>query len=148
MQTTGQNKKLLSQINVTPLVDVMLVLLVIFMITAPMMQTGMDVKLPQVEAGEINADEEPLVVAITSARGVFIGSRALTMKELKTELEAMRPKGRMVLLKADETVPYGVVMAALSAIKKAGIEKVGMITEPPSTESTTASTTASTGAGG
>ncbi len=128
MQTTGQNKKLLSQINVTPLVDVMLVLLVIFMITAPIMQTGVDVKLPHVEAGEINADEEPLIVAITNARSVFIGSRAIAMKELKTSLAAMRP--RMVLLKADETVPYGVVMSVLSEIKKAGIEKVGMMTEP------------------
>lgn len=131
MQTTSQNKRLLSQINVTPLVDVMLVLLVIFMITAPMMQTGADVKLPQVEAGEINADEEPLVVVVTSARAVFVGSRAIAMKELKTALKAMRSNGRMVLLKADETVPYGVVMAALSEIKKAGIEKVGMMTEPP-----------------
>ncbi|MBI5235147.1 MAG: ExbD/TolR family protein [Deltaproteobacteria bacterium] len=130
MLETGKNKKLLSQINVTPFVDVCLVLLVIFMVTAPMMQTGVDVKLPQVEAGEVSADEEPLVVVVTSARRVFIGSRAIAVKEIKTELGARQSKGRMVLLKADETVPYGVVMAALSEIKKAGIEKVGMMTEP------------------
>lgn len=131
---TGNRKStlLMSQINVTPFVDVMLVLLIIFMVTAPMMQEGLDVNLPKVEAAAINQQDEPLVVTIDKAKRVYLNGRQFKRKELTEKLEAIaaEDKGRMVLLRADETVPYGTVMGAMADIRKAGIVKVGMMTEP------------------
>lgn len=128
----GPEKRFMSQINVTPLVDVMLVLLIIFMVTAPMMQEGLEVNLPNVEATGIKQDSEPLVVTIDKDRRVFINDKRLKTSELKAKLEAIARsrKGVTVLLKADEAVPYGVVVSAMAEIRKAGIEKVGMVTEP------------------
>ncbi|HXI10179.1 MAG TPA: protein TolR [Thermodesulfobacteriota bacterium] len=124
----------MSQINVTPLVDVMLVLLIIFMVTAPMMQAGIDVKLPKVDASAISSTEEPLVVSIDSRKRIFLNERRFTPSELFAKLAAIHRsnKDKMVLLRADETVPYGVIMETMSNIRKAGIEKVGMVTEPDS----------------
>lgn len=126
------DKRLMSQINVTPLVDVMLVLLIIFMVTAPMMQAGIDVELPKVEASAIKAADEPVIVTIDRWKRVFVGERAVRTTDLKDTLERVRKERRdvTVLLKADENVPYGTVASAMSEIRKAGIEKVGMVTEP------------------
>lgn len=127
-----RNRRFMSQINVTPLVDVMLVLLIIFMVTAPMMQAGIDVELPKVEASAIKAGDEPVVVTIDRWKRVFVGERAVKTTDLKASLERIRKTRRdiTVLLKADESVPYGAVASAMSDIRKAGIEKVGMVTEP------------------
>lgn len=122
----------MSQINVTPLVDVMLVLLIIFMITAPMMQEGIEVKLPAVEAGAVSHEEEPLIVTITANGRIYIGARQLGKADVTAALDQAhktRPDGT-VLLKADETVPYGRVMDAMAAVRKAGFTKIGMLTEP------------------
>ncbi|MBI5810635.1 MAG: protein TolR [Deltaproteobacteria bacterium] len=129
---TRRGARFMSQINVTPLVDVMLVLLIIFMVTAPMMQEGIDVNLPHVEASAITHEDEPLVITVDRGRRIHIGGVAVKAGELKEKLAAInktRP-GRMVLLRADETVPYGTIVSAMADIRKAGIEKIGMATEP------------------
>ncbi|MFQ5586792.1 MAG: protein TolR [Thermodesulfobacteriota bacterium] len=125
-------KSVLSQINVTPLVDVMLVLLIIFMVTAPMMQEGIDVNLPKVTAGGVTAGDEPLVVTIDRKGNLFLERRKMTPGQFGKKLTAIqkRKKETMVLLRADAKVPYGYVVKAMAEIRKAGIQKVGMVTEP------------------
>lgn len=132
MEAGGPEKRPLSQINVTPLVDVMLVLLIIFMVTAPMMQEGMDVNLPKVEASGMSARDEPLVITINRDRRIFINDTAFRPSELQGKIEAIRKtrSGLTVLLRADESVPYGHVMGTMAAIRKAGISQIGLVTEP------------------
>ena len=122
----------MSQINVTPLVDVMLVLLVIFMVTAPMMQQGVQVNLPKAETKALTAPEESVVVSIEKSGGVFINSAQIPASELRAKLSEMfatRSK-KEVFLKADKDVTYGEVVKAMAEIKGAGIERLGMVTEP------------------
>lgn len=124
-------KRFMSQINVTPLVDVMLVLLIIFMVTAPMMQEGVDVNLPRVEASSVDNRDEPLVVTVDRSRRFYINSKPVKLSELKAKLSAIsRGAEKTVLLRADESLPYGYVMSAMSEVRKAGITKVGLVTEP------------------
>ena len=127
----------ISQINVTPFVDVMLVLLVIFMVTAPILQQGVQVNLPEAKAGAIAGKEEPLVVSITKKGQVYLNDNRIKLAELKLKLQAIRQvqKGKEVFLRADKSVPYGVVMKAIATIKEAGIVKLGMVTQPPPTRS-------------
>jgi biopolymer transport protein TolR len=115
------DRKVLSQINVIPLVDIVLVLLIIFMITAPMLEEGIDVNLPKVEASGLPVPKEPVIVTIDSKRRVFINKKRLKPTELGKKLEAIfkRRTDRMVLLKADATVPYGFVAEAMAEIRKA-----------------------------
>jgi biopolymer transport protein TolR len=122
----------MSQINVTPLVDVMLVLLVIFMVTAPMMQQGVQVNLPKAETKALPAPEESVVVSIERSGNVFINSAEIPASDLRTKLRDMfaaRTK-KEVFLKADTDVPYGEVVKTMAEIKGAGIERLGMVTEP------------------
>ena len=122
----------MSQINVTPLVDVMLVLLVIFMVTAPMMQQGVQVNLPKAETKALTAPEESVVVSIEKSGGVYINSAQIPASELRAKLSEMfasRSK-KEVFLKADKDVTYGEVVKAMAEIKGAGIERLGMVTEP------------------
>ncbi|HJX30607.1 MAG TPA: protein TolR [Thermodesulfobacteriota bacterium] len=124
--------RMLSEINVTPFVDVMLVLLVIFMVTAPMMQSGFDVDLPQVKAKTIQTNEKPLIVTISKDKKIEILDYEFTLDRLKSKLEFIS-KGRAdkeIYLKADKAVPYGFVMEVMAEIKDAGYEKLGMITLP------------------
>jgi len=123
---------LISDINVTPLVDVMLVLLIIFMVTAPMMIHGVKVNLPITESKSIKTKEDPLILSITKKRLIFIENYNVTFNSLKGKLKKIvaNRAGKEILLQADKDVPYGFVMKVMSQVKEAGIIKVGMITEP------------------
>ena len=134
--SSQRNGSTISQINVTPLVDVMLVLLVIFMVTAPIIQQGVQVNLPQAKAGAIPGKEEQLVVAITRSGKIYLNDNPMTLAELGLKLRAIRQlrQDREVYLRADQDVRYGIVMRTIAEIKQAGIEKLGMVTRPPSQE--------------
>ena len=126
------DRQTMSQINVTPLVDVMLVLLIIFMVTAPMMQQGVQVNLPKADTKALNPQETTVVVSIERSGRLFINSAEVPGTELKaklTDMFATRSK-KEVFLKADKDVPYGEVIKAMAEIKGAGIERLGMVTEP------------------
>jgi biopolymer transport protein TolR len=123
----------ISQINVTPLVDVMLVLLVIFMVTAPILQQGVAVDLPKTRGSALGADEEPLVVGLAKDGALYLNDNPMALGDLSAKLVAInkaRP-GRRVLLRADASVPYGQVIGVVAALKEAGIDRLGMVTEPP-----------------
>jgi biopolymer transport protein TolR len=122
----------MSQINVTPLVDVMLVLLVIFMVTAPMMQQGVQVNLPKAATKAMSAQEETVVVSLDKNGKLYLNKTEIAPAELREKLTAMfanRTK-KEVFLKADQDVPYGEVVKTMAEIKGAGIERLGMVTEP------------------
>jgi len=122
----------MSQINVTPLVDVMLVLLIIFMVTAPMMQQGVQVNLPKADTKALTPQETTVVVSIERTGKIFINNAEIPTAELRSRLSGMfatRSK-KEVFLKADKDVPYGEVVKAMAEIKGAGIERLGMVTEP------------------
>ncbi len=125
----------LADINVTPLVDVVLVLLIIFMVTAPMMQRGVDVDLPRAESA-VGQEEQRLIVTIDSSLRVYLNERSMPLGELQQHLVTVAAAYRdpFVYLRADQAVPYGRVMAVMDRIKKAGIEKVGLVTEPGAVE--------------
>jgi biopolymer transport protein TolR len=126
----GQN--LISDINVTPLVDVMLVLLIIFMVTAPMMMHGVKVDLPRTESKSIKSEEDPLILTTTREKFIFIEEYKVDHKNLRGKLERIfaNRSGKEILLQADKDVPYGFVMEVMAQVKEAGITKVGMITKP------------------
>ena len=128
----GSGDELNSEINVTPMVDVMLVLLIIFMITAPMMNTGVDVDLPQVTAKNIEDPEGKLVMAIAKDNRIFLGGTQITWKDLGAKLKANeRVKRESALyIDADTALPYGVVVTAMAIAKDAGVVKVMMLTNP------------------
>ena len=130
---SGQRGQFASQINVTPLVDVMLVLLVIFMVTAPMIQQGVEVSVPRVKASALPGKEEQFVVSITKDSQIYLNDAKLSADDLTGKLKAIaqeRPD-RQVFIRADDQVPYGQVIRTMAAIKAAGIENVGMVTEMP-----------------
>jgi len=121
----------MADINVTPLVDVMLVLLIIFMITAPMMTTGLEVDLPKTKAGELKA-EKPLLITINAEGKIFINQQEFPLERLGIWLKEARKRGWLkgVTLKADRRCPYGIVAKVLAEIQAIGITEVGLVTEP------------------
>ncbi|NLX51568.1 MAG: protein TolR [Deltaproteobacteria bacterium] len=123
----------MADINVTPLVDVMLVLLIIFMVTAPMLSMGIDVNLPRVKSKSIDLAEEKLVLSINESREVYLNKTRLPMQDLHAKLAAIFAQrvDREIFLRADKNVPYGFVVEVMSEIRRAGVDKLGMITEPP-----------------
>ncbi|MDP2278707.1 MAG: protein TolR [Nitrospirota bacterium] len=125
----GRDRNVLSEINVTPFVDVMLVLLIIFMVTAPLLQQGIDVDLPQAKGKDLPS-EERITLVIKKDGIIFMNDKPMSMPEIKQKLTAISKLNPNVFLKADKDVPYGFVVQVMSDIKEAGIEKLGMITEP------------------
>jgi biopolymer transport protein TolR len=136
MRSGDNQDSLMSEINVTPFVDVMLVLLIIFMVTAPMMMQGMDVALPQVTSKPLETKEDHLMITLNKDGQIYINDFLVTLDTLQDKL-AKIIQGRAnpdVYLKADREVPYGMVAQAMAQIKDAGIERLGMVTEPAAPE--------------
>ncbi len=122
----------MSEINVTPFVDVMLVLLIIFMVTAPMMIQGVEVSLPEATSKPLPSEQEQLVITIDQNNQVYINDFRVSIENLKEKLMQItkNQKADEIYLRADKTVAYGMVVYVMSEIKGAGIEKLGMITDP------------------
>ena len=132
MELNHGGRRLMSEINVTPFVDVMLVLLIIFMVTAPMMMQGVDVNLPRTTTQPIASEEERLVISITGKRNIYLNEYKISLNTLQRKLQTIyqhRPD-RAVFLRADQTLPYGFVMEVMAAVRQSGIKRVGMVTEP------------------
>ena len=122
---------LMSEINVTPFVDVMLVLLIIFMVTAPLLTSGVQVNLPKASAKSLTGQDEPLMVSITKDRDVYIQKNKVKLAKLAAKLIAItdRNMDARVFVRGDKDVDYGYVMTVMSAINKAGFTKVGLVTD-------------------
>ncbi len=125
-------KRLVADINVTPLVDVMLVLLIIFMVTAPMMTQGLDVDLPETTTKSLRQEENPIVVTIDKEGEISLDNFSVSQKVLLQELSkyGTEIKEKPIYLKADKSVAYGIVVSVMADIKQAGFDKLGMITQP------------------
>ena len=132
MHTGSNDSGYMSDINVTPFVDVMLVLLIIFMVTAPMMVQGVDVDLPKATSKALKGSEDRLVISIDNDLKVFINEQVVSVEFLTQKLGAILENfdERNVYLRADKKVPYGVVVNVISKIKRAGVDSLGMITLP------------------
>lgn len=122
----------MSEINVTPMVDVMLVLLIIFMVTAPLIQQGVKVNLPVTKAAPVESEEKKLVLTVDAQKNVFIGEVEVELENLEEKLKtnAKAQSDKELYLHADRALPYGVVVEVMAAAQRAGISNVGMITDP------------------
>ena len=129
----GSRRRPLAEINITPLVDVMLVLLIIFMVAAPMIQTGVKVDLPQVKTPPVESTDTKVVLAITRDRKIYLAETEVPITELAEKLRtnARLQKERELLVHADRNLSYGVVLEVMGLARAAGIESLGMVTDPP-----------------
>ena len=128
----GNDDRLMSDINVTPFVDVMLVLLIIFMVTAPMMMQGIDISLPEATSKPLISETEQLLITIDKDNQVYINDYKVALDFLQEKLSKIIKSraNREVYLRADKDISYGMVVHVMSEIKGAGVEKLGMVTEP------------------
>lgn len=129
--STGRGR-IMGEINVVPLVDVMLVLLIIFMVTAPMMVQGLDVKLPETTSEALKQSEELLILTVTKEGSLFLDEFPVNVEGLADKLTGItgRKPGTKVYMRADKDVAYGVVVRVMAECRKAGINNLGMVTEP------------------
>ena len=132
----GGGKAPVGEINVTPLVDVMLVLLIIFMVSAPMMNTGVEVDLPAAQAPQVEINEEKLLLTVGRDQKVYLGRDEVPYEKLEATLLANErmQREKELYVQADETVPYGFVVKVIAIVKKAGISKLGLVTDPLASE--------------
>ena len=132
MNSGGNNRRFMSEINVTPLVDVMLVLLIIFMVAAPMMMQGVDVNLPKTTSKNIKTLDEPLMLTVNKKKEIFLENHPVKLDRLELKIKKIfeNRREKEVLLRADKDVPYGFVIDVMARVKNAGISKLGMVTEP------------------
>lgn len=132
MFSLGNRRRFMSEINVTPLVDVMLVLLIIFMVTAPMMTQGLDVNLPQTTTSNIKTEEDPLILTVNKEGEIFLENTRIPLNDLENKVKSILKyrRDKEILLRADREIPYGVVVKVMASVKRAGINKLGMVTEP------------------
>jgi biopolymer transport protein TolR len=128
----SDGRRAMTDINVTPLVDVMLVLLIIFMVTAPLIQSGVKVDLPRASAQQMEHSEEKLVLTITKDKRILLGNTEISGADLETKLatNARIQKDKELYLHADRSLPYGTVVEIMAVARRAGVESLGMITEP------------------
>ncbi|MCB0411404.1 MAG: protein TolR [Bdellovibrionales bacterium] len=126
------SRVVMSEINVTPFVDVMLVLLIIFMVTAPMMQQGLEVELPETASTGVSTNDEPFVLVIKKDKSLHAGGTKLEMAHLSTRLKAIfeTRKNKQIYIQADKSVDYGYVAKAMGEVRTAGIYSIGLITIP------------------
>jgi biopolymer transport protein TolR len=131
MQTGGPGRAM-SEINVTPMVDVMLVLLIIFMVTAPLIQAGVRVDLPQTRAAPLDVKEDRVVLTLTREQRIYIGKTEIPRAQLKDKLvgNVKLKRDREIYLHADRSLPYGFVVDIMAVVKEAGVETLGMVTDP------------------
>lgn len=136
MSSGGDDQGMMAEINVTPFVDVMLVLLVIFMITAPLMTTGMQVELPRVEAPPLPSTDKQMVLSVTKDAKYYINEHEFTFDELAPKLKAIAEANpnQDIFLKADGEVPYEKVAQLMAIATRAGIPRLGMVTQPGASE--------------
>ncbi len=133
MSTGGSSGRApLSEINVTPLVDVMLVLLIIFMVAAPMMTAGVDIDLPRADAPRMEIDEQKLLLTIDRDQRIFLGEDRIDDARLEDVLmhNERLQREREIFVQADTAVPYGVVVRVLAILRRAGVDKLGLVTDP------------------
>ena len=122
----------MSDINVTPLVDVMLVLLIVFMVAAPLMTTGVPIELPKTQASQLNTPSEPLTISVQADRKVFIDKSEIALNELAAKLQALAKNGNdeQLMVRGDTNVPYGAIMEVMGVLNAAGYTKIGLVTSP------------------
>ena len=139
MTNDGNSDRLMSDINVTPFVDVMLVLLIIFMVTAPMMVQGVDVSLPEATSKPLESEKEPLIITINKNNKVFINDYQVSIGFLQEKLKKVLETrmDREVYFRADKDIPYGMIVQVMSEIKEAGVDKLGMVTIPIDSDTNT-----------
>jgi biopolymer transport protein TolR len=131
-KTSKLGRTSLAEINVTPLVDVMLVLLIVFMVSAPLMQQGVEVNLPKANGSPIQQSEEPVVISIQKDKSIIYNHKTYNPQTLSTKLTSLAQSkpNTQILVQADEQVDYGVVAKVMSALKRAKFTRVGLVTEP------------------
>ena len=130
--SVGPARRPMSEINVTPLVDVVLVLLVIFMVTAPFLQGGLEIDLPKVATRGLDV-REGLVISVRADRTIAVGNRIVRLADFEQALARAGAAQRPVFLKSDRAVPYGFVVELVARLRRAGVPSLGLVTEPPPT---------------
>ena len=128
----GGDRRMMSEINVTPLVDVMLVLLIVFMVTAPMLQSGIDVQLPTAGTAPLDKGERAVTITVDKSGMVHLNRHTFTLEDFRKQAPVILSElgGRPVYLRGDARISYGNIVSAMSILKGAGVERIGLVTEP------------------